>query len=77
MQTVTETAQCIFPMTTAVAPVCWFAGHNKAASFVGSGVGGMGGLNIVHRSFFTPLDSGTRKTLVVASGTSGVLRRSV
>jgi hypothetical protein len=73
MQTVTETAQYIFPMTAAVAPVCWFAGHNKAASLVGSGVGGMGGLR---RSFFTPLDSGTRKTLVVASGTSGVLRRS-
>ncbi|KAJ7855582.1 hypothetical protein B0H14DRAFT_3448892 [Mycena olivaceomarginata] len=46
--------ECIFPMTAAVAPVCWFAGHNKAASFVGSGMGGMGGLNIaiITRPFF-------------------------
>ncbi|KAF7373948.1 OPT oligopeptide transporter [Mycena sanguinolenta] len=36
----------IFPMTAALAPVCWFGGNNKAASFVGSGVGGMGVLNL-------------------------------
>ncbi|KAJ7824588.1 OPT oligopeptide transporter [Mycena olivaceomarginata] len=46
--------QYIFSMTAALAPVCWFGGHNKhcvptplkAASFVGSGMGGMGVLNI-------------------------------
>jgi hypothetical protein len=32
-------------MTAALAPVCWIGGHNKAASFVGSGMGGMGVLN--------------------------------
>jgi hypothetical protein len=39
-------------MTAALAPVCWFGGHNKAASFVGSGMGGMGVLNIVRCPFF-------------------------
>ncbi|KAF7344027.1 OPT oligopeptide transporter [Mycena venus] len=36
----------IFPMTAALAPVCWFGGRNKTASFVGSGMGGMGVLNL-------------------------------
>ncbi|KAJ7924699.1 OPT oligopeptide transporter [Mycena leptocephala] len=36
----------IFPMTAALAPLCWIDGHNKAASFVGSGMGGMGTLNV-------------------------------
>ncbi|KAJ7730150.1 OPT oligopeptide transporter [Mycena metata] len=35
----------IFPMTAALAPICWIGGHNKAANFVGSGMGGMGVLN--------------------------------
>ncbi|KAJ7835589.1 OPT oligopeptide transporter protein-domain-containing protein [Mycena leptocephala] len=38
-------AQYILPMTAALAPVCWIGGHNKAASFVGSGMGGMGVMN--------------------------------
>ncbi|KAJ7452719.1 OPT oligopeptide transporter [Mycena galericulata] len=37
--------QFIFPMTAALAPVCWIGGKNKAANFVGSGIGGMGVLN--------------------------------
>ncbi|KAF5373721.1 hypothetical protein D9758_000899 [Tetrapyrgos nigripes] len=36
----------IFPMVSALAPLCWFGGHNKAASFLGSGIGGVGLLNI-------------------------------
>ncbi|KAJ7635835.1 OPT oligopeptide transporter [Mycena polygramma] len=35
----------IFPMTAALAPICWVGGRNKAANFVGSGMGGMGVLN--------------------------------
>ncbi|KAJ7831378.1 OPT oligopeptide transporter [Mycena olivaceomarginata] len=35
----------IFPMTAALAPICWIGGRNKAANFVGSGMGGMGVLN--------------------------------
>ncbi|KAJ7153089.1 OPT oligopeptide transporter [Mycena crocata] len=35
----------IFPMTAALAPICWMGGRNKNASFVGSGLGGMGVLN--------------------------------
>ncbi|KAJ6575778.1 OPT oligopeptide transporter [Mycena vulgaris] len=35
----------IFPMTAALAPVCWIGGRSKAANFVGSGMGGMGVLN--------------------------------
>ncbi|KAK7467515.1 hypothetical protein VKT23_004569 [Stygiomarasmius scandens] len=36
----------IFPMLSALAPLCWFGGHNKAANFLGSGLGGVGLLNI-------------------------------
>jgi hypothetical protein len=32
--------------------VCWIGGHNKAASFVGSGMGGMGVMNFVR--FLSP-----------------------
>ncbi|KAJ7112751.1 OPT oligopeptide transporter [Mycena crocata] len=35
----------IFPMTAALAPVCWIGGKSKAANFIGSGLGGMGFLN--------------------------------
>ncbi|KAF7300812.1 OPT oligopeptide transporter [Mycena kentingensis (nom. inval.)] len=35
----------IFPMTAALAPLCWIGGHNRAANFAGSGMHGMGLLN--------------------------------
>ncbi|KIY68861.1 OPT oligopeptide transporter [Cylindrobasidium torrendii FP15055 ss-10] len=35
----------IFPMTAALAPICWFGRKNHTANFVGSGIGGIGVLN--------------------------------
>lgn len=35
----------IFPFLSSLAIICWFAPNNKVASFVGSGLGGMGVLN--------------------------------
>ncbi|KAJ7697833.1 OPT oligopeptide transporter [Mycena rosella] len=36
----------VFPFTASLAPLCWFAGRNHIANFLGSGVGGVGILNI-------------------------------
>ncbi|KAJ7153240.1 OPT oligopeptide transporter [Mycena filopes] len=36
----------IFPMTAALAPICWIGGHNNAANFIGSGMGGMAVFNL-------------------------------
>ncbi|ORX95574.1 hypothetical protein K493DRAFT_282725 [Basidiobolus meristosporus CBS 931.73] len=37
--------QYIFPFTSSLAVLCWFAPYNDTVSFVGSGLGGMGVLN--------------------------------
>ncbi|KAG2181569.1 hypothetical protein INT44_008384 [Umbelopsis vinacea] len=34
-----------FPLTSSLAVLCWFGGHNEVVAFVGSGLGGMGVLN--------------------------------
>lgn len=36
----------IFPLTSSIAPLCYIAPHNAAVNFIGSGLGGMGFLNI-------------------------------
>ncbi|KAJ7174114.1 OPT oligopeptide transporter [Mycena crocata] len=36
----------VFPFTASLAPLCWFAARNHTANFLGSGVGGIGLLNI-------------------------------
>ncbi|KAI9924521.1 hypothetical protein ASPWEDRAFT_28331 [Aspergillus wentii DTO 134E9] len=36
----------VFPFTSSLAFLCWVAPHNKVANFVGSGLGGMGFLNL-------------------------------
>lgn len=36
----------IFPMTSSLAVLCWIAPYNKVVNFVGSGLGGMGVLNL-------------------------------
>ncbi|ABN68038.1 oligopeptide transporter protein [Scheffersomyces stipitis CBS 6054] len=36
----------IFPMTSSLAFLCWVAPRNKTANFIGSGLGGMGFLNL-------------------------------
>ncbi|KAI1211648.1 OPT superfamily oligopeptide transporter [Annulohypoxylon truncatum] len=36
----------VFPMTSSLAFLCWVAPHNPVANFIGSGLGGMGFLNL-------------------------------
>ena len=36
----------IFPMTSSLAFLCWVAPENYTANFIGSGLGGMGFLNL-------------------------------
>ncbi|KAJ7443213.1 OPT oligopeptide transporter [Mycena galericulata] len=36
----------VFPFTASLAPLCWFASRNHIANFLGSGIGGIGLLNI-------------------------------
>ncbi|KAJ6543267.1 OPT oligopeptide transporter [Mycena vulgaris] len=36
----------VFPFTASLAPLCWFAAHSHKANFLGSGIGGIGLLNI-------------------------------
>ncbi|KAI0885496.1 OPT superfamily oligopeptide transporter [Annulohypoxylon maeteangense] len=36
----------VFPMTSSFAFLCWVAPHNPVANFIGSGLGGMGFLNL-------------------------------
>ncbi|KAJ6001753.1 hypothetical protein N7522_006980 [Penicillium canescens] len=36
----------VFPFTSSLAFLCWVAPHNPVANFVGSGIGGMGFLNL-------------------------------
>jgi len=36
----------VFPMLTSLALLCWVAPHNSTANFIGSGLGGMGFLNL-------------------------------
>ncbi|KAJ6572780.1 OPT oligopeptide transporter [Mycena vulgaris] len=36
----------VFPFTASLAPLCWFAARNHTANFLGSGIGGVGLLNI-------------------------------
>ncbi|KAJ6035166.1 uncharacterized protein N7446_009925 [Penicillium canescens] len=36
----------VFPFTSSLAFLCWVAPHNSVANFVGSGIGGMGFLNL-------------------------------
>ncbi|KAJ7735539.1 OPT oligopeptide transporter [Mycena maculata] len=36
----------VFPFTASLAPLCWFASRNHVVNFLGSGIGGIGLLNI-------------------------------
>lgn len=36
----------IFPLTSSIAPLCYIAPHNAVVNFIGSGLGGMGFLNL-------------------------------
>nr|GAT43265.1 OPT oligopeptide transporter [Mycena chlorophos] len=38
--------QFIFPLTASLAPLCWMGRRNRAANFIGSGMHGMGVLNL-------------------------------